>query len=319
MYNAVVRLFFIILLCLAPGLAQMAAQIRLGIVGTDTSHVVVFTRLLNDPMSPDHVPGARVVAAYKGGSKDIESSASRVDNYAAELKSKWQVEMMPDVGALCRRVDAVLLESVDGRVHLQQAKAVIAAGKPLFIDKPLAATLEDAREIAKLAKDAGVPWFSSSGLRFGEIVTSLKFSDTKGVITWGPGPLEEHHYLDLSWYAVHPIEMLYALMGQGCVEVTRTATEGADVVVGKWRDGRIGTVRAERPYGDYGAVVFRLKEIAQSRPKTPYSYRPLLSEIVKFFETKQPPVPNEETLEMFAFMDAAQRSKAAGGAPMKLR
>ena len=315
MYNAVVRLLSIILLCLTPGLAQ----IRLGIIGTDTSHVVVFTRLLNDPMSPDYVPGARVVAAYKGGSKDIESSASRVDNYAAELKTKWQVEMMPDIGALCRRVDGVLLESVDGRVHLQQAKAVIAAGKPLFIDKPLAATLEDAREIAKLAKAAGVPWFSSSGLRFGEIVSSLKFSDTKGVITWGPGPLEEHHYLDLSWYAVHPIEMLYALMGQGCVEVTRTATEGADVVVGKWRDGRIGTVRAERPYGDYGAVVFRLKEIAQSRPKTPYSYRPLLSEIVKFFETKQPPVPNEETLEMFAFMDAAQRSKAAGGAPMKLR
>jgi GFO/IDH/MocA oxidoreductase family protein len=318
-YNAVVRLYSIILLCLASGLTPLPAQIRVGIVGTDTSHVVVFTRLLNDPMSPDHVPGARVVAAYKGGSKDIESSASRVDNYAAELKTKWQVEMMPDIGALCRRVDAVLLESVDGRLHLQQAKAVIAAGKPLFIDKPLAATLEDAREIAKLAKDAGVPWFSSSTLRFGEIVSSLKFSDTKGVITWGPGPLEEHHYLDLSWYAVHPIEMLYALMGQGCVEVTRTATEGADVVVGKWRDGRIGAVRAQRPDGDYGAAVFRLKEIAQSRPKTPFSYRPLLSEIVKFFETKQPPFPNDETLEMFAFMDAAQRSKAAGGAPMKLR
>ena len=315
MYNAVVKLFLVLLFSLLPA----AAQIRLGIVGTDTSHAVVFTKLLNDPMSPDHVPGARVVAAYKGGSKDIESSASRVDNYAKELKTDWQVDLMPDVGALCRRVDAVLLESVDGRVHLQQAKAVIAAGKPLFIDKPLASTLEDAREIARLAKAAGVPWFSSSGLRFGEIVSSLKFSDTKGVITWGPGPLEEHHQLDLSWYAVHPIEMLYALMGPGCVEVTRTYTDGADVVVGKWKDGRIGTVRGDRPYGDYGAVVFRLKEIAQSRPKTPFSYRPLLAEIVKFFETKQPPVSNEETLEMFAFMDAAQRSRTAGGAPMKLR
>ncbi|MBI3471244.1 MAG: Gfo/Idh/MocA family oxidoreductase [Candidatus Solibacter usitatus] len=310
-----VRLFLFIA---ALGLAA-AADIRLGIIGTDTSHVIAFTKSLNDPTSPDYVPGARVVAAYKGGSRDIPSSADRVDKYAEELRAKWKIDFTPDIGSLCRKVDGILLESLDGRVHLQQAKAVIAAGKPLFIDKPLASTLADAREIARLAKEAGVPWFSASGLRFGEIAASLKFTDTQGVTTWGPGPLEEHHQLDLSWYAIHPIELLYALMGPGCEEVTRVSTEGGDLVVGKWKGGRIGSVHALRPYGDYGAVVFRLKEIAQSRPKTPFSYRPLLLEIIKFFETKQPPVPNEETLEMFAFMDAAQRSKAAGGAPMKVR
>ena len=174
-------------------------------------------------------------------------------------------------------------------------------------------------EIAKLAKDAGVPWFSSSSLRYGEIATTMKYPDTLGVTTWGPGPTEEHHHLDLSWYAIHPIEMLFALMGPGCEEVSRTSTDGADVVVGKWRGGRIGSVRALRPYGGYGALVFRAKEVAQSNPKAAAGYRPLLVEIIKFFETKQPPVSNEETLEIFAFMDAAQRSKAAGGAPMKLR
>ena len=98
-----------------------------------------------------------------------------------------------------------------------------------------------------------------------------------------------------------------------------TASDGADVVVGKWKDGRIGVVRPSRPYGDYGAAVFRTKEVVTTRPKPQFSYRPMLIEVVKFFETKQPPVPNEETLELFAFMDAAQRSKEAGGAPMKLR
>ncbi|MEO7651520.1 MAG: oxidoreductase, partial [Bryobacteraceae bacterium] len=193
------------------------------------------------------------------------------------------------------------------------------AGKPLFIDKPLAATLEDARQIAKLAKDAGVPWFSSSSLRYGEIGTKMKFPDILGAMTWGPGPTEEHHYLDLAYYAIHPVEMLYTLMGPGCEEVSRTFTEGADVVVGRWKGGRIGTVRALRPYGGYGAVVFRAKDIVQSNPKATAGYRPLLVEVIKFFETKQPPVSNEETLEIFAFLDAAQRSKAAGGAPMKLR
>jgi len=307
-----------ILLLIGCGCAQ--ADMRLGIIGTDTSHVIAFTKILNDSMSPDYVPGARVVAAYKGGSPDVESSYKRVDKFAEELRTKWRVEFVSDIPALCRKVDGVLLESVDGRVHLEQVKPVIAAGKPVFIDKPLAASLEDAREIARLAKAAGVPWFSSSDLRFSELATSLKFPDVTGALTWGPGPLEPHHYLDLSWYAIHEVELLYTLMGRGCEEVSRIYTPDADVVVGKWKGGRLGTIRALRPYGKFGAVVFRPDEkVNQSDPKFTDSYRPLVVEIVKFFETKQPPFPNEETLEMFAFMDAAQRSKDAGGAPMKLR
>jgi len=307
-----------IVLILAAVCAQ--AEIRLGIIGTDTSHVIAFTKILNDPASPDYVPGARIVAAYKGGSPDVESSYTRVDKFAEELRTKWKIEMISDIPALCRKVDGILLESVDGRVHLEQVKLVIAAHKPVFIDKPLAATLADAREIARLAKEAGVPWFSASDLRFTEPATRLKFPDITGAVAWGPGPLEPHHQLDLSWYAIHAVELLYTLMGRGCEEVTRVSTPDADVVVGKWKDGRLGTVRALRPYGKFGAVVFRSDDkVNQSDPKPVDSYRPLLLEIVKFFETKEPPFPNEDTLEMFAFMDAAQRSKEAGGVPMKLR
>jgi len=306
-----------------------SAQLRLGIIGTDTSHVIAFAKFFNDPLSPDHVPGAVIVAAYKGGSPDLESSRSRVDQYAEELRTKWKVKFYPDIPSLCKNVDAILLESVDGRVHLEQVKPVFAAHKPVFIDKPLAATLADTQEIAKLGKQAGVPWFSASSLRYGEIATQMKFPDASGAITWGPGPLEPTHQLDLSWYAIHPIELLYALMGRGCVEVSRTYTPDADILVGRWKDGRIGTVRVLRPYGPYGAVVFRTKPpangkagstvVAQSDPKMLEGYRPMLVEIVKFFETKEPPVSNEETLEIFAFMDAALRSKEAGGAPQKLR
>jgi hypothetical protein len=299
--------------------AASGADFRLGIIGTDTSHAVAFTQILNDPAAPGHIPGARIVAAYKGGSPDVEASRTRVDKFAEELRTKWNVEFVPDIPTLCSKVDGILLESVDGRVHLAQARQVIAAHKPLFIDKPLAATLEDAREIARLAREAGVPWFSSSTLRFGETAQTLKSPLNLGAATWGPGPLEEHQYLDLSWYAIHPIEMLYTLMGAGCEDVTRFSTADTDVIVGRWKGGRIGSVRAIRPHGEYGAVVFRAKEILQSDPKAKDDYDALVREIVRFFETRTPPVPNDETIELFAFMDAAQRSKAAGGATMKLR
>jgi hypothetical protein len=298
-------------------LAQ-SAEIRLGLIGTDTSHVTAFAKILNDPTSPDYLPGARIVAAYKGGSKDIEESATRVDKFTEELRTKWNIEFYSDINTLCRKVDAVLLTSVDGRVHLEQVKPVIAAHKPVFIDKPLAASLADVREIARLAKEANVAWFSASSLRFGELGTTMKFNDALGVTTWGPGPTEQHHQLEYAWYAIHPIELLYTLMGTGCEQVTVTAGKDEDIIVGRWKDGRIGTVRTLRPYGTYGADVFRPKGVTQSKTKTQEGYRPLLVEIIKFFETGQSPVPNAETVEIFAFMDAAQRSKAAGGAPIKL-
>lgn len=310
----------IIFFLLAGALGAGAAEIRIGIIGTDTSHVPAFTQMLNgDAARADHVAGARVVAAYKGGSKDIENSASRVERYAEEIHSKFGVEIVPDIPTLLSKVDAVLLSSIDGRVHLEQARPVIAAHKPLFIDKPLASTLEDAREIARLAQAAGTPWFSASSLRYGELAQAGKFSDSLGVTTWGPGPLEPHHALDLSWYAIHPVELLFTLMGPGCETVTRTSSEAADVMVCRWKDGRIGTVRAIRPYSEYGVVVFRAKEVVEIKPQPAGSYRPLVVEIVKFFETGKPPVSNEETLEIFAFMDAAQKSKEQGGKPVSLR
>lgn len=299
--------------------AASAADVRIGIIGTDTSHVIAFTSLINDPNHKDHVPGARVVAAFKGGSPDLKESASRVENYAKDLSAKYGVEIVPDIPTLLTKVDAVLLESVDGRPHLAQAKPVIEAGKPLFIDKPLSSNLADAREIARLAQAKGVKWFSSSTLRFAPFLQEMKKPDLRGAITWGPGPLEPHHQLDLSWYAVHPIEMLYTLMGTGCVEVTRLVTDGAEVVTGRWKDGRIGTVRTLKPYGEFGAVAFYDKAILQSPEKAKYSYVPLVHKIIHFFKTGEVPVPNDETLEMFAFMDAAQRSKAAGGKPAPIK
>jgi Oxidoreductase family, NAD-binding Rossmann fold len=304
---------------LATPASLAAADLRLGIVGTDTSHVVAFTALLNDPSSPEHVAGARVVAAFKGGSPDIAASRDRIDGFTRTLQDKYGVEIVPTIEELCRRVDGVILTSNDGRVHLAQAREILAARKPMFIDKPLASTLDDAREIARLAKAAGVPWFSTSSLRYG--VDGLKAADLSGVDVWGPGPLEEHHQLDLSWYAIHEAEILYTLLGTGCEEVTRVASANADIVACRWKDGRIGTMRALRPYSDYGVIVFHADAKEQkgqfSAPAS--SYTPLVREIVTFFQTGIPPVPNEETLELFAFMDAAQRSKEAGGRPMALR
>ena len=301
--------------------AQDKAPIRLGIIGTDTSHVPAFTQMLNDPTRPDHVPGARVVAAFKGGSPDVESSRTRVDKFAAEIKDKWGVEIVNSIAELCQKVDAVLIESVDGRVHLEQIKPVLKAKKPVFLDKPFAGNLRDAKEIVRLAKAAGVPFFSSSSLRYVPDIQGLKtnpaLGDLIGAIAYSPSPTEPHHP-DLFWYGIHGVETLYTLMGPGCESITRTNTAGADVVTGRWKDGRIGTFRGIRDGKQtYGAIAFGSKSVLIKEPKT--SYRELVVEIVKFFQTGVPPITPEETLEIMAFMEAADLSKQRNGAPVMLK
>ncbi len=312
------RLPILIAPLLASSLA--AADLKLGIIGLDTSHVTAFTEVLNNPSNRDHVPGARVVAGFRGGSPDVESSHTRIDKFTETLRTKHGIEIVDSIPALLAKVDAVLLESVDGRKHLEQARQVLAARKRIFIDKPLASTYADAKEIARLARQHDTPWFSSSSLRYGSQAEELRGLKVLGAYTWGPASLEPHHQLDLSWYGIHAVELLYTLMGTGCESVTRTSTEGADVVVGRWKDGRIGVVRGERQSrGEYGAVVYAPKEIRSAGQARGAAYAKLLAEVVKFFQTGVPPVPNQETLEIFAFMDAAQRSKEAGGGVMRLQ
>ena len=296
--------------------------LRVGIIGLDTSHVVVFTRIFNDDSDPEHVPGVRVVAAFKGGSPDVEASRTRVDTFTAELRDKWNIKIVDDIPTLCGMVDAILLESVDGRTHLEQVKPVLAAKKPVYIDKPLAASYKDAKEITRLAQQAGVPWFSTSALRFWEETQRLKSSaglvgNMVGYAVYGPSPTEPHHP-DLMWYGIHGVEMLFTLMGVGCESVSRVSTANEDVVVGRWKDGRLGVMRGFRNgLSEYEITLFSDKSVLHSEPR-PNVYGPLLVEIAKFFRTQVPPVHPAETLEIMAFIEAADMSKARGGASVQL-
>jgi predicted dehydrogenase len=295
-------------------------QIRVGIIGLDTSHVVAFTGVLNDPKSEGDLAGVMVVAAYPGGSSDIPSSRDRVEGYTKELKEKYGVEIVDSIDALLPKVDAVLLESVDGRPHLEQVKPVFAAGKRVFIDKPCAGTLADAIEIFRLSKASGTPCFSSSSLRFSPGILGMrnndKVGDVLGCDAYSPCSLEEHHP-DLYWYGIHGVETLYTIMGPGCKSVSRTQTKDTELVAGEWADGRIGTFRGMRSgKHDYGALVFGSKGIA---PSGGYGgYKPLVVEIAKFFKGAEPPVSAAETIEIMAFMEAADESKRQGGKPVSI-
>jgi predicted dehydrogenase len=292
------------------------APLKIGMIGLDTSHCLEFTKLLNADSPDPQLAGCRVVAVYPKGSPDIESSVSRVPDYMVKIR-EMGVEVTDDLPGMLARVDAVLLETNDGRPHREQATAVIEAGKPLFIDKPVAGSLADAIAIYRLARDRRVPVFSSSALRFGAAVQAVRggsIGEVTGCDAWSPCELEPTHP-DLFWYGIHGCELLFTAMGPGVKTVTRTQTADFEFVTGVWADGRIGTFRGiRRGAGGYGGRAFGTKGTASLGGFE--GYKPLVIEIVKFFRTGTPPVDPAETLDLCAFMEAADESKRQGGAPV---
>lgn len=296
----------------------MTDFIKLAMIGLDTSHVTAFAKLFHDAEQEYHIPGAKVVSAFPGGSPDFELSISRVKGFTDELQQTYGVAIKDTIEEAVEGCDAVLLESADGRVHLDQFRKVAAFGKPVFIDKPLAVTSEDAREIFAIAQEKGVPVMSCSALRYAEGLTqALAAGGDEPIIgadTYGPmhivPPIPGYF-----WYGIHSAEMLFAILGKGCKRVSAFTSEGHDVIVGEWADGRIGTVRGNRSgNNNFGATIHFEKRNqfvdVYAHPK-PY-YASMLERVMDMFRTGKPDIDEEESIEIIRFLEAANESKETG-------
>ncbi len=298
-------------------LGRWEKELRVGIIGLDTSHAPAFAGMLNAENPRPELANCRVVAAYPKGSPDIESSVSRVPKYTEQLQGMG-VEIVDSIQGLLEKVDVVLLVTNDGRPHYEQVLPVLQAGKPVFIDKPIAGSLSDAIAIFDAANYYGVPVFSSSSLRYSDGAQAIRngeIGEVVGCDSYSPCSLEKTHP-DFFWYGIHGVESLFTCMGTGCESVVRVGAPDMDVAVGSWSGGRIGTFRGIRGKGGYGGTAFGTKGIKQIGKYG--GYEPLLVEIVKFFRTGKPPVSEKETLEIYAFMEAADESKRLGGVPVAL-
>ncbi len=245
------------------------------------------------------------------------------------------VEILDSIEAVVDKSDAILIMSIDGRAHLPQFKAAARSGKPVYIGRPLAASLSDAIEIFDLAKARQAPLFSCSQHRFSPGFSGMRNHPEVGKVlgcsVYGGCPTEPHH-AELFWHAVHGIETLYTIMGPGCDTVARASTADTELLTGVWSDGRIGTYRGiKKGAVKYRAMVFGEKGISPSgdygydiptqwvAPHGEYmGYKGVAIEIARFFRSGQPPVSAAETLELFGFMEAAHQSKARGGVPVRI-
>lgn len=291
----------------------MSSTLRIGLIGMDTSHVPAFTRLFNDPEATGDLAGFRVVAGFPDGS-DTPMSRDRIASFTNEAR-ELGVEIVESVEALIERSDRLMILSVDGRIHLRQARDLFAAGKPVFVDKPVAGSLAECIALFDLARAKGVPCFSASSTRFGSKVASpvwrAELGQVHGATSWGPLAYQAG-LPELFFYGIHGIEALFAAMGPGCESVTRVKTPVHDLVTGVWSGDRVGVYRGVlQGHKSYGLTVHGSNAIVDLIEEP--SYEALCRQVGRFFKTGIPPVVPAETIEIYAFMEAADESLRRGG------
>lgn len=296
-----------------------AQRRRVGIIGLDISHGVSLAKMLNAEDADHRFLGYKVVAAYPKGTERIEAIAARIEGYTREIQN-YGVEIVSSIQELLSKVDAVMVMTNDGTIRLEQTLEVIKAKKPVFLNKPAAAVLKDVMVIYHEAAKNRVPIFSSSSLRFfdREILKEENIGKVMGVQTYSPALLEPSH-TDLFWYGIHGVEILYTVLGKGCQTLSRVHTPDSDIVTGVWGDGTVGVFRGIRSgRRGYGGTVFGEKKIAEI-VRSKQANEDMLATIAIFFETGQSPVDVQDTIEIYAFMAAADESKNNGGTSVNVQ
>ena len=312
-----------------------ADPVRVGIIGIDNYQSLAFTQLWHNPPedNPD-LGGLKVAAAWKGGSPDIEETLVDAERWQAPLIEQG-VKIEDSIDDVLRRCDVVMIMTVDGRAHLKLAEQTLKVGKPTYIGRPMAASLEDVLAIFDLAKKYDTPVFSCSQHRYSPGFIGMRNHPEVGEVTgcdvFGGCPTVPHHP-DFFWHAIHSFETLYTIMGPGAVSVTRARTDDTELVTGIWNDGRIGSYRGiRRGAVKYSATVFGDKGVAPAGiygyeapvngvvPKGRYKgYEGVATEIAKFYKTGKLPIEPAETIELFGFMEAAHESHRQGGVPIRI-
>ncbi len=296
-------------------------MLKLGVLDFDTSHVVEFTKRLNHIGDKEQwVDGAKVVIGCPGISK---IAADRIPAYRKQME-EMNVPLVEKPEQLIGKVDGMLIESLQGSMHLERAKPFLETGIPCFIDKPFTCGVEDARRLIELSDKHKAPIFSSSSLRYApevaEFLANPKSGQLVGALAYGPAALHDGNP-GFFHYGIHAVEILYALMGAGCDRVACTHEAGVDVVTGHWKDGRVATVRGLRAgkSSAFGFVAFTDEGVFPVTVGTKYIYRELLKRIVKFFQDRKSPLDIRVTLEIVAFIEGAIKSAGKHGTPESIK
>ncbi|MDD3696035.1 MAG: Gfo/Idh/MocA family oxidoreductase [Lentisphaeria bacterium] len=289
-------------------------NLKVAVIGLDTSHSVELPRLCMaaDLPADKKVDGLTITACQRF--ETPFQNKEGLDKRQEQLEA-WGIKVTECFDEAIADCDAVMIEINDPALHLPYFEKVAPLGKPIFLDKPLAGSLQEGRKILELAKKYNARVFSCSSLPLTPTIAvaidklegeEVKLGQTFGAL--GTAPAGE----SLIWYGVHSFEMLQRLMGCGAEKVFAVENEVSVTTNVVYPEGRRGLIESIRGMWRYGGRVQSQKKAEFFHVDNSRLYFYLLSCIRDFFHGGPAPIAMEQTFEGQAMMCAALESLKTG-------
>ena len=230
----------------------------------------------------------------------------------AEATSVAKASLIPHVVArpedVIGHVDAVLVSTDDGTDHVRRARPFVEAGLPVFVDKPLASTLEELRTFITWEK-AGARILSSSGMRYAPELTPLIANlPALGELRW----LSSVTIKTWDRYGIHALEPIFRILGLGFLSVRLETRPGLEVAHLVHRSGAQVTI----PVVYDGGAIFGTGQVCGTKAQVPirfadtyHAFRNQLLSYIEFVRSGRAPYPFVDTVEMMCVIIAGIRSR----------
>ena len=287
-------------------------EIKVAAIGLDTSHTIEFTKRFQDPACPkeDRIEGVRVISCMRF--ETPFQNREGLDKRQKQLE-EWGVKVTENYNEAVKGADALMLEINDAALHLEYFRKAAELGKPIYLDKPLADTAQNGRNILKIAAEKKIKVFSTSSLRYdaGFISASAKIPAPQFAHVYGPlGKAASGS--SIVWYGVHCFEMLVRAMGKGAEKVSAAKTDSGAVITVQYSGKRRGVVELNEGAWVYGGELRLADKAEPFVVDSGKLYTNLCNKIAEFLKTGVSPVPLEETMEVMVLLDAAERAYNTG-------
>lgn len=235
-----------------------------------------------------------VMCAYGHIQPPIEG---RISN--EEWSAKNGIPLMASIEEVIENSDCLVVLSPDNpEMHEELCKLPLSSGKRTYVDKTFATSKAEAERIFENADKHGTKCYSSSALFFADEYQTLETKAVSSVQTMGSGAFSN--------YAIHQVEPIVKVMGTGAKRVMCVGTVTPAFVI-EYADGR------QARFSHFTCTPFTMSISYSDKPEASHIkvesdfFGNCIKSMVNFFETGEIPVPHENTIEVIAILEAANK------------
>jgi len=274
--------------------------IRIGIIGAENSHTVIFGKMFNIDKK---FPGVEVTHLW-GETDDFARKAAETGKILTIVK---------DPKEMLGKIDALIVDHRHAKYHLEAATPFVKAGIPTFIDKPFCYRVEEGKAFLAMAREAGTPVSSYSTIAQSDstfdIADQIKsLGEINNVVRYGPADIESP-YGGIFFYGVHLVQPLMYMFGDDIkvVKINKYGEKAGAVLI--FESGlQANLVFSSLHYGwetfveTKKGVVELKSRVQETDPERCYR------DMVEMFRTGKEPLSHASILKYVAVLEAMEKS-----------